>query len=131
MYVEIRNISVHNDILMDMLKYNVMKMVNMLNAHGIILNDDCVKIWIKQYSDDIFYPKIEFDTDRQEIQYDMTVDGDIREIHYKRFTGTKGRSRRIDIARDDLKPALRIIDDIIREGYEFTDYYTRSENNMN
>ena len=131
MYVEIRNISVHNDVLMDMLKYNVMKMVNMLNAHGIILNDDCVKIWIKQYSDDIFYPKIEFDTDRQEIQYDMTVDGDIREIHYKRFTGTKGRSRRIDIARDDLKPALRVIDDIIREGYEFTDYYTRSENNTN
>lgn len=131
MYVEIRNISVHNDILMDMLKYNVMKMVNMLNAHGIILNDDCVKIWIKQYSDDIFYPKIEFDTDRQEIQYDMTVDGDIREIHYKRFTGTKGRSRRIDIARDDLKPALRVIDDIIREGYGFTDYYTRSENDTN
>lgn len=131
MYVEIRNISVHNDVLMDMLKYNVMKMVNMLNAHGIILNDDCVKIWIKQYSDDIFYPKIEFDTDRQEIQYDMTVDGDIREIHYKRFTGTKGRSRRIDIARDDLKPALRVIDDIIREGYGFTDYYTRSENNTN
>ena len=131
MYVEIRNISVHNDILMDMLKYNVIKMVNMLNAHGIILNDDCVKIWIKQYSDDIFYPKIEFDTDRQEIQYDMTVDGDIREIHYKRFTGTKGRSRRIDIARDDLKPALRVIDDIIREGYGFTDYYTRSENNTN
>ena len=29
MYVEIRNISVHNDILMDMLKYNVIKMVNM------------------------------------------------------------------------------------------------------
>lgn len=131
MYVEIRNISVHNDILMDMLKYNVIKMVNMLNAHGIILNDDCVKIWIKQYSDDIFYPKIEFDTDRQEIQYDMTVDGDIREIHYKRFTGTKGRSRRIDIARDDLKPALRVIDDIIREGYGFTDYYTRSENDTN
>ena len=131
MYVEIRNISVHNDILMDMLKYNVIKMVNMLNAHGIILNDDCVKIWIKQYSDDIFYPKIEFDTDRQEIQYDMTVDGDIREIHYKRFTGTKGRSRRIDIARDDLKPALRVIDDIIREGYEFTDYYTRSDNDTN
>lgn len=131
MYVEIRNISVHNDVLMDMLKYNVMKMVNMLNAHGIILNDDCVKIWIKQYSDDIFYPKIEFDTDRQEIQYDMTVDGDIREIHYKRFTGTKGRSRRIDIARDDLKPALRVIDDIIREGYGFTDYYTRSENDTN
>ena len=131
MYVEIRNISVQNDILMDMLKYNVIKMVNMLNAHGIILNDDCVKIWIKQYSDDIFYPKIEFDTDRQEIQYDMTVDGDIREIHYKRFTGTKGRSRRIDIARDDLKPALRVIDDIIREGYGFTDYYTRSENNTN
>ena len=131
MYVEIRNISVYNDVLMDMLKYNVMKMVNMLNAHGIILNDDCVKIWIKQYSDDIFYPKIEFDTDRQEIQYDMTVDGDIREIHYKRFTGTKGRSRRIDIARDDLKPALRVIDDIIREGYGFTDYYTRSENNTN
>ena len=131
MYVEIRNISVQNDILMDMLKYNVIKMVNMLNAHGIILNDDCVKIWIKQYSDDIFYPKIEFDTDRQEIQYDMTVDGDIREIHYKRFTGTKGRSRRIDIARDDLKPALRVIDDIIREGYGFTDYYTRSENDTN
>ena len=131
MYVEIRNISVHNDVLMDMLKYNVMKMVNMLNAHGIILNDDCVKIWIKQYSDDIFYPKIEFDTDRQEIQYDMTVDGDIREIHYKRFTGTKGRSRRIDIARDDLKPALRVIDDIIREGYGFTDYYTRSDNDTN
>lgn len=131
MYVEIRNISVHNDILMDMLKYNVIKMVNMLNAHGIILNDDCVKIWIKQYSDDIFYPKIEFDTDRQEIQYDMTVDGDIREIHYKRFTGTKGRSRRIDIARDDLKPALRVIDDIVREGYGFTDYYTRSENDTN
>ena len=131
MYVEIRNISVHNDVLMDMLKYNVIKMVNMLNAHDIILNDDCVKIWIKQYSDDIFYPKIEFDTDRQEIQYDMTVDGDIREIHYKRFTGTKGRSRRIDIARDDLKPALRVIDDIIREGYGFTDYYTRSENDMN
>ena len=131
MYVEIRNISVHNDILMDMLKYNVMKMVNMLNAHGIILNDDCVKIWIKQYSDDIFYPKIEFDTDRQEIQYDMTVDGDIREIHYKRFTGTKGRSRRIDIARDDLKPTLRVIDDIIREGYGFTDYYTQSENDTN
>ena len=131
MYVEIRNISVHNDILMDMLKYNVMKMVNMLNARGIILNDDCVKIWIKQYSDDIFYPKIEFDTDRQEIQYDMTVDGDIREIHYKRFTGTKGRSRRIDIARDDLKPTLRVIDDIIREGYGFTDYYTQSENDTN
>lgn len=131
MYVEIRNISVHNDVLMDMLKYNVMKMVNMLNAHGIILNDDCVKIWIKQYSDDIFYPKIEFDTDRQEIQYDMTVDGDIREIHYKRFTGTKGRSRRIDIARDDLKPTLRVIDDIIREGYGFTDYYTQSENDTN
>ena len=131
MYVEIRNISVHNDVLMDMLKYNVIKMVNMLNAHGIILNDDCVKIWIKQYSDDIFYPKIEFDTDRQEIQYDMTVDGDIREIHYKRFTGTKGRSRRIDIARDDLKPALRVIDDIIREGYGFTDYYTRSDNDTN
>ena len=131
MYVEIRNISVHNDVLMDMLKYNVMKMVNMLNAHGIILNDDCIKIWIKQYSDDIFYPKIEFDTDRQEIQYDMTVDGDIREIHYKRFTGTKGRSRRIDIARDDLKPTLRVIDDIIREGYGFTDYYTQSENDMN
>ena len=131
MYVEIRNISVQNDILMDMLKYNVIKMVNMLNAHGIILNDDCVKIWIKQYSDDIFYPKIEFDTDRQEIQYDMTVDGDIREIHYKRFTGTKGRSRRIDIARDDLKPALRVIDDIIREEYGFTDYYTRSDNDTN
>lgn len=129
MYVEIRNISVRNDVLMDMLKYNVIKMVNMLNARGIILNDDCVKIWIKQYSDEIFYPKIEFDTDRQEIQYDMTVDGDIREIHYKRFTGTKGRSRRIDIASDDLKPTLLIIDDIIREGYGFTDYYTRSENN--
>ena len=101
------------------------------NEYNASYNDDCVKIWIKQYSDDIFYPKIEFDTDRQEIQYDMTVDGDIREIHYKRFTGTKGRSRRIDIARDDLKPALRVIDDIIREGYGFTDYYTQSENDTN
>ena len=124
MYVEIRKISANNEILMDMLKYNAIKMIQMLNANGIILNDDCVKIWIKQFSDDIFYPKIEFDTDRQEIQYDMTTDGDIREIHYKRFTGTRGRSRRIDIARDDLKPMLLCIDTIIRQGYNFVDAYT-------
>lgn len=127
MYVEIRSISAKNDMLMDMLKYHAMNMIHMLNAHGITLNDDCVKIWIKQYSDEIFYPKIEFDTERQEIQYDMTVDGAIREIHYKRFTGTKGRSRRVDIARNDLKPLPRMIDDIIREGYDFTDWYTQPQ----
>ena len=125
MYVEIRSISAKNDMLMDMLKYHAMNMIHMLNAHGITLNDDCVKIWIKQYSDEIFYPKIEFDTERQEIQYDMTVDGTIREIHYKRFTGTRGRSRRVDITRNDLKPLPRMIDDIIREGYDFTDWYTQ------
>lgn len=124
MYVEIRRITARNDKLMDMLKFNAVKMIRMLNAHGVILNDDCVKIWIKQYSDDIFYPKIEFDTRRQELQYDMTEDGNIREIHYKRFTGTKGRSRRIDIAREDLITELRIMDDIIRSGYDYTDSYT-------
>lgn len=124
MYVEIRKISAKNEQLMDMLKYNVMKMVSMLNAKGVTLTDDCVKIWIKQFSDDIFYPKIEFDTDRQEIQYDMTVEGEIREIHYKCFTGSRGNSRRIDIARNELKPKLVIIDNIIREGYGFVDYYT-------
>lgn len=124
MYIEIRKISAQNDILMSMLKYESVKMVGILNDAGIVLNDDCVKIWIKAFTDEIFYPKIEFDTDRQEIQYDMTVDGEIREVHYKRFVGAKGRAHRVDIAREDLKPAMLMIDSILRQSYDFSDRYT-------
>lgn len=124
MYIEIRPITARHGPLMEMLKFNVAKMVHALNANGIMLNDDCVKIWIKQYSDEIFYPKIEFDSDRQEIQFDMSTDGEIKEIHYKRFTGTRGRSNRIDISRAELKPSLLAIDMIIRQEYGYFDGLT-------
>lgn len=121
MYVEIRKISAQNTALMEMLQYSTIKMIKILNAAGITLTDDCVKIWIKQYADDIFYPKIEFTTEHQELQYDMTDDGAIREVHYKAFSGGKGRIHRIDIAQEDLKPTLHLIDAIIRKTYGMPD----------
>lgn len=125
MYVEIRPFTANHPILIEMLKKETIRMITILYQNGIVLNDDCIKIWVKQYSDEIFYPKIEFDSNRQEIQYDMTETGMIREVHYKRFTGTKGRSTRIDIAKTELVPILTMIDDIIRNAYEYTDGYTQ------
>ena len=124
MYVEIRPITAKHDKLMQMLQYTAINMATMLTANGIVLFDDCVKIWIKEYAGREFYPKIEFDIGRQEIQYDMTEDGYIREAHYKQFVGGTGRSRRLDIARNDLYPSLLQIDSMLRSYYNFVDGYT-------
>lgn len=124
MYVEIRPISAKNDKLMQMLQYTANNMIMLLNAYGISLPDDCVKIWIKDYAGREFYPKIEFDIGRQEIQYDITEDGFIREAHYKQFVGRAGRCKRLDIARKDLNQKLLYIDTLIRQYYRFIDGYT-------
>ena len=109
---------------MSMLQYTTYNMIMLLQANNVLLSDDCVKIWIKNYADREFYPKIEFDIGRQEIQYDITEDGFIREAHYKQFIGGAGRCKRLDIARNDLNQKLLYIDTLIRQHYGFIDGYT-------
>lgn len=100
--------------LMNMLKFATTQMLTKLHNHGLHLPDNSVKIWIKHFSGDKYYPKIEFDADGEELQYDMTHDGEIKETHFKEFQRTPNGTKRVDLNKEFANPLLQQIDNIIR-----------------
>lgn len=120
MNVQIRQESADNQQLLDMLKYTVTKMIHTLELNGIILPDNSVKIWVKQFNNSRFFPKIEFDNGRQELQFDMTHDGMIQEVHFKSFIHTATGTKRHDMNKQDANPLLQRIDNILR--FNCTDF---------
>jgi len=113
MKVQIRPESVENERLMTMLKHEVSEMILKLDRHKFPMYENMVHIWIKEYNGN-FYPKIEFDINRQEIQYDMTVDGEINETHFKSFEKRGNKTIRVDLAKKDACVELQRLDTIIR-----------------
>ena len=101
--------------LMEMLKYTTTQIIITLYNNGVYLPDNSVRIWIKHFSGDKYYPKIEFDITHEELQYDITHDGKIKESHFKSFNRTSTGMRRADIGKEFAHPLLQQIDDIITE----------------
>ena len=89
-----------------------------LRSHGINLPGNAIKIWVKEFVRDDFkqlYPKIEFDSGDQELQYDMSEDGAIKEIHFKSFEKNGNGYKRVDIPKEHADVLLAAIDNIIRD----------------
>lgn len=114
MNVLIRPESANRPDLMQMLKFTTTQMILKLNSHGVTLPDNSVKIWIKEFSETKLFPKVEFDYEGQELQYDLTHDGAIREAHFKSFVKRNGSTVRHDIDKMAANPMLIRIDNIIR-----------------
>ena len=113
MEVIIRPETAKQDSLINMLQFEVTKMINKLQRFGYPLADRSVKIWVKEYNSN-FYPKIEFDVQGQELQYDMTPDGEINEAHFKQFVKNEGKTYRQDLNKENADPLLIRLDNIIR-----------------
>lgn len=114
MNVQIRRESANKPDLLEMLKFTTRNMLNLLHANGIVLTDNSVKIWIKEFNGNRYFPKIEFDNLGQELQYDITHDGMIREVHFKSFVHQNGKTKRHDISKENANQLLQDIDNILR-----------------
>ena len=88
-------------------------MICKLTSNGILLNDNSVIIWIKSSNGQLF-PKIEFESLHQELQYDIAADGFITETHFKKFIKTDNGSKRFDIKRENADKYLQTIDYVIK-----------------
>lgn len=113
MKVNIRTESYDDKTLMDMLKRVVTAMVYKLDRKGFPMYENMVHIWIKEYNGNL-YPKIEFDINRQELQYDLNHDGTVNEAHFKSFENRNGKVVRVDLNKQDAYPELIRLDNIIR-----------------
>jgi len=109
----IRKESVQDKELLEMLKMKVKFMISKLEDWDIYLNEEDVKIWIKEFNGKL-YPKIEFDFNKQELQYDLTEVGQIKEAHFKSFRQWKGKFFRKDLKKEKADLFLQTIDNIIR-----------------
>ena len=116
MIIQIRPESAEHSELMPMLKSVAVRMCDRLAQYDIYFSDNRVKIWIKQYGESAFFPKIEFDLNNDyELQYDINRDGSIREAHFKLFFHDHtGAVHRRDIDKSESHPRLQKIDDILR-----------------
>lgn len=115
--VTIRKESANNQEILKMLKFEATKMINHLISKNIQIEPVKINIWVKQYGDSKFYPKIEFDFDNQEVQYDLDYEGQIVETHYKTFLHNQGSIRRKDISKTELNQLLNSVDNEISELY--------------
>ena len=114
MQVAIRPESANHPQLMNMLKYQTNIMLRKLHDNGINLPDKAVKIWIKEFGNEKYFPKIEFDHNNQELQYDLTHEGEIREAHFKSFVRNGNKTQRRDLDRNDADALLVRIDTLLR-----------------
>ena len=111
-----RYITVKNAELLNMLEFQATRMLIVLTYFGIDIPDgNFIYIWVKEYNKRL-YPKIEFDYNNQELQYDMTVDGNINEVFFKQFVdlGNGGQPKRINVEKSEADPMLQKIDNILR-----------------
>jgi len=115
--VTVRAQSAKNPEMLKMLKYEASKMINHLISKNIQIEPVKINIWIKQYGDSKFYPKIEFDFDNQELQYDLNYEGQIVETHYKTFLHSGSSIKRKDISKEDANSLLNAIDNEISTIY--------------
>ena len=104
---------------LEMLRFQASRMVVVLDYYGINLRDGAVCIWIKQFNYNNgqidYYPKIEFDYNGQELQYDIDINtGRIKETYFKYFEHVGYGVRRADIMKENADPLLQKIDDILR-----------------
>ncbi len=114
MNVVIRPESAQNPDLMTILKRTTEAIINKLAANNIHLADNSIKIWIKQFDETKFFPKIEFDYNGEELQYDLNLDGTIREAHFKSFVHTPKGVKRKDLEKEQANPFLINIDNCVR-----------------
>ncbi len=114
MQIMIRPESADDPKLMPMLKFHSKEMVAKLLASGIEIPEGTVKIWIKRHRTGRMFPKVEFDACGQELQYDLTPEGEIKETHFKAFDNVAGPIIRRNIDKSKAHPVLRQIDDILR-----------------
>lgn len=106
--------AIDNDLLCMLERVSSLMIERVKNA-GISLQKDSVKIWIKRFNDKL-YPKIEFDVDGQELQYDMNHNGTVNEVHFKTFVkkddGVNGYSRK-DVLKEEANDILVKIDNVL------------------
>lgn len=114
MTVYIRPESAKNDVLMSMLQSVTSDMIIKLQNNNILLPNGSIKIWIKEFGKNKLFPKIEFDINNQELQYDISPDGYIQEVHFKTFKKENNSYHRYDIDKMSADPMLIKIDNIIR-----------------
>lgn len=114
MNVLIRPESADNQQIMQALQFKTTQILTLLHNKGINLPDNSVKIWIKEFSPTKLFPKIEFDVNGQELQYDLTHDGEIQEAHFKSFIRKNNKTVRHDIEKINADPLLIRIDNIVR-----------------
>ena len=100
------------DEMISMLQTKAIEMICKIRAAGIRLKPNAVKIWVKQHPSG-YYPKIEFDVDTQELQYDMRLNGSINEAHFKTFQTVGNQTKRVDVLKEYAHPVLIAIDSII------------------
>lgn len=74
-------------------------------------------IWVKDFNGQKF-PKIEFDVASEELQYDMRINGnslEVGEVHFKTFVKQPGgKTKRVDVSRNNAHATLQAIDVILR-----------------
>jgi hypothetical protein len=119
--VTVRAQSAKNPEILKMLKYEASRMINHLMNKNIQIEPVKINIWIKQYGDSKFYPKVEFDFDNQELQYDLNYEGQIVETHYKTFLHNGNNIKRKDIPKEELNSLLDAIDNEISSIYTIND----------
>lgn len=110
--VTVRSENKGTDDMIAMLQTKAIEMICKLRENGIKLKPNAVKIWVKNFGNN-FYPKIEFDVDSQELQYDMRLNGTINEVHFKTFVTVGDKTKRVDVLKENAHPILIAIDSII------------------
>jgi len=90
-----------------------MKVARKIEDAEIPIKDDTVIIWLKKFEKGgmaNIYPKIEIDSKDQELQFDLDLDGNLREIHFKRFVQRQdGTWERVDIDKKDADQVLQLV----------------------
>lgn len=109
----VRKNTIDNSDLLKMLFKASSEMLIILIKNNVFLKKGALKIWIKE-SKDNYYPKIEFSNNKEELQYDINLDGTINEVHFKTFKKVDGIYKRRDIAKEYADKKLQIIDNFIR-----------------
>ncbi len=95
-----------------------MKIAYQIDFADIPIKDDTIYVWVKKFTNKDgsieYYPKIEIDSNNEELQLDCYPDGSIREYHFKTFNRASGGWTREDTVKSNADKMLqRVYDEVL------------------
>ena len=87
------------------------KIARKIDDADIPIKDDTVIIWIKAFDRGEIYPKVEIDAKDQELQFDLDLQGNIREVHFKTFVQNPDTKKweRVDVDKNEAERVLQLV----------------------